>query len=97
MTPQRWMSTRLITSSGRTSSVTHGSPLTTKMNTPIEEVKKMTRGELLPILDVMQKYGGSFMKHLAVAMCHADSKNLQKLVDTFAGDLAHYKKHFAQK
>lgn len=44
---------------------------------------QMTRDELLPIINVMQVYGGSFVKKLADAMMLADSENLQRIANAF--------------
>jgi len=43
----------------------------------------MTRDELLPIIEKMEQYGGSFAKSLAIAMRYADSNNLQRIVNAF--------------
>lgn len=37
----------------------------------------------LDIIEAMEKYGGSFVSHLAAAAKHADSKNLAKLKAAF--------------
>jgi hypothetical protein len=57
----------------------------------------MKRDELLPIIEAMRQYGGSFVQHLAIAMLHADSDNLRRLTDAFADLIASYKKNFVDK
>jgi hypothetical protein len=49
----------------------------------LEYTWDMTRDELLPIIEKMEQYGGSFAKSLAVAMRYADSNNLQRIVNAF--------------
>lgn len=51
----------------------------------------MTRDELLPIINVMQVYGGSFVKKLADAMMLADSENLQRIANAFPELIERYK------
>lgn len=55
-------------------------------------MKTLTRDELLPILFAMEKYGGGFVKTLAIAMLHADNQNLQILVEAFPNYIEDYKK-----
>ncbi len=51
----------------------------------------MTRDELLPTMIAMTKYGGSFASKLADAMLHADSDNLQRIVNAFPEMIERYK------
>jgi len=41
-------------------------------------------------LTMMQRYGGGFVKNLAVAWLHADAENSRKLAEAFPGYLATY-------
>lgn len=47
--------------------------------------------ELSEVLDTMEKYGGSFIKALALAWRHADYRNSTKLKKTFIEDYKYYK------
>ena len=42
------------------------------------------------VFDKMLCYGGSFIKHLALAGLHADSNNLQKIKTTWQNDWEKY-------
>jgi hypothetical protein len=52
----------------------------------------MTRDQLLPIIILMEKHGGSFVANLAKAMLCADSENLQRIVQAFPEIITKYKK-----
>lgn len=51
----------------------------------------MNRDELIPIIEMMEKYGGEFSKSLADCMLKADPDNLRKLVETFPEIIEKYK------
>lgn len=52
----------------------------------------MSRDELLPYMNAMEIYGGSFTKALAKAMYLADSNNLDKIFHAFAPLIHSYHK-----
>ena len=56
----------------------------------------MTEKEL-EIIETMERYGGSFIKALAVCFQHADSSNFAKLKGTFAEYWIQYKKMTEEK
>ena len=46
--------------------------------------------EAYKVQQAMQLFGGSFMKQIGSAMCHADSRNLRKIHDTWPNEWNRY-------
>lgn len=46
----------------------------------------------LKMIEMMEEYGGSFVRALALAMTHADPNNYAKLVSTFSNYVSEYRK-----